>query len=111
MRISILDTGNQRHLIVEGKLVAPWDAELKTACEAARSGLEGRELVIEVKDLIAISQAGENVLLELMNQGVKFRCSGTFTKYVLRQLARRTKTLQDASTLMSCTNRFLGAPF
>ena len=70
-RISSLDTRNQRWLIVEGKLVAPWDAELETACKAARSGLEGRELVIEVKNLIAISQAGENVLLELMNQGAR----------------------------------------
>jgi len=100
LRISSLDTRNQRRLIVEGKLVAPWDTELKTACEAARSGLEGRELVIEVKNLISISQAGENVLLELMNQGVKFRCCGIFTKHVLRQLARRSKTLQNASTLM-----------
>lgn len=100
LRISRLDTRNQRRLIVEGKLVAPWDAELKTACEAARSGLEDRELVIEVKNLISISQAGENVLLELMNQGVKFRCCGIFTKYVLRQLARRSKTLRNASTLM-----------
>lgn len=99
-RISSLDTRNQRWLIVEGKLVAPWDAELETACKAARSGLEGRELVIEVKNLIAISQAGENVLLELMNQGVELRCCGIFTKYVLRQLARRRNTLQAASTLM-----------
>lgn len=99
-RISSLDTRNQRRLIVEGKLVAPWDAELRTACEAARRGLDGRELVIEVKNLIAISQAGENVLLELMNRGVKFRCCGIFTKYVVRQLARRSKALQDASPVL-----------
>jgi len=98
--ISSLDTRNQRRLVMEGKLVAHWDNELKVACEAARTGLEGRELVIEVKNLIAISQADENVMLELMRQGVKFRCCGIFTKYVLRQLARINKTLQDASTLM-----------
>ena len=49
----------------------------------------GREPVIEVRNLTAISQEGENVLLELMKRGVKIHCSGVFTKQVLRQLARR----------------------
>ena len=42
----------------------------------------GRDLVIEVKNLIDFSQAGENVLLELMNRGVRIRCCGIFTKFV-----------------------------
>jgi hypothetical protein len=92
LRISKIDSDNGCRFVVEGKLITPWTAELKNACEAARIGLDGRELVIDVRNLIAISQEGENLLLDLMNQGAKFRCSGVFTKHVFRQLARRLRT-------------------
>jgi hypothetical protein len=89
LRISLIDNARQRRLIVEGKLIAPWAAELKSACEKARADLRGRELVIEIKHLTTISQEGENVILELINGGIRFRCDGVFTKHVVKELARR----------------------
>ena len=89
LKISIVEGHTQRRLIVEGKLVGPWAAELKSACEKARADLHPRELVLDMKHLTAISQEGENVLLELLNDGIKFRCWGVFTKHVLKQLNRR----------------------
>jgi hypothetical protein len=91
LKISVIDGRRQRRLILEGKLIVPWTAELKTACDRARADLDGREFVVEVKQLTAISQEGENLLLELMNDGVKFRSDGVFTKHILRQLARRKR--------------------
>ena len=97
LKISILDWRNQRRLILEGSLVTPWVVELTTACAEARADLGGRELIVELKNLTAISQAGENVLLKLLNEGVKFRCHGVFTKLILKQLVRRARTnLQEA---------------
>lgn len=90
-KISIIENRGQRRLVLEGRLIAPWATELKTACEKARADLQGRELMVDVKNLTAINQEGENVLLELMNQGVKFHCCGVFTKQVLRQLSRRMR--------------------
>ena len=77
-------------MIVEGKLVGPWVAELRGESEKATTDLFGRKFVIEMRHVTAISQEGENVLCELMKKGVKFRCSGVFTKQVLKQVARRT---------------------
>jgi anti-anti-sigma regulatory factor len=74
--------------VVEGKLVAPWSDELKAACQRARSGLDGRELVIDLKNLTTISHQGENLLLELMKQGVRFRGCGVYTNEILKQVAR-----------------------
>ena len=91
LKISILDTPNQRRLMLEGRLIAPWAAELGSAWKAAQADLHGRELVIDLKNLTAISQDGECALLELLSQGVRFRSSGVFTKHVLKQLARRTR--------------------
>lgn len=91
LKISICEGRNQRRLILEGKLIAPWATELRTAYEKAREDLGGRELIVEMNNLTAISQAGENVLLELLEERVKFRCRGVFTKFILRQLVRRAR--------------------
>jgi hypothetical protein len=89
LKISLIDSARQRRLIVEGKLTTPWAAELRNACQEARADLRGRELIIEMKHVTTISQEGENVILELINGGIRFRCSGVFTKHLLKNLTRR----------------------
>jgi anti-anti-sigma regulatory factor len=91
LKISIVEGRKQRRLVVEGKLVAPWSDELKAACERAASGLNGRELVIDLKNVTPISQQGENLLLELMKHGVRCRGCGVFTNQILKQVARRLR--------------------
>ena len=90
LKISLLEGPNECRLVLEGKLITPWAAELKAACETARANLHDRELVVDMKHITIISQEGENVLLQLMKQGVKFRCRDVFTKLVFKQLSRRT---------------------
>jgi len=90
LKISITDTRAQRRLLVEGRLVAPWVAELRTTWERVRSEGDGRQVVIDIGSVTLISQEGENTLLQLLNDGATFRCcSGVLTKHVLQQLARR----------------------
>jgi len=89
LKISLIDNAKRRRLIVEGKLIAPWAAELRSVGEKARADLRGRELVVEMKHITTISQEGENVILELINGGIKFRCDGVFTKHLLKDLTRR----------------------
>lgn len=91
LKISVIDGRRQRRVVLEGKLVAPWADELKAACDRARQELDGREFVVEVKHLTAINHEGENLLLELMKEGIKLRGHGVFTKQVLKQLARRMR--------------------
>jgi hypothetical protein len=38
-----------------------------------------------------ISEDGQNVLLELMKEGVRFRSSGVFAKHVMKKLARKIR--------------------
>jgi anti-anti-sigma regulatory factor len=91
LKITILDTPARRRLVLEGKLVAPWAAELRKECRGAAAELRGRELVIELRNVTCISEDGQNVLLELMKEGVKFRSSGVFTKHVIKQLAGKIR--------------------
>src|ERR1700693_6295515 len=91
LKISLVDNARQRRVIVEGKLKAPWTAELRNACQEARADLRGRELVIELKHIQTISQEGENVILELINGGIRVRCHGVFTKHVVKELTRHAR--------------------
>jgi len=91
LKISIVEGKKQRRLVVEGKLVAPWSDELKAACERAGLRLDGRELIIDLTNITTISRQGEEMLLELMKQGVKFGGCGVYTSEILKQAARRMR--------------------
>jgi anti-anti-sigma regulatory factor len=90
LRISVVESPRRYRLVVEGKLITPWAAELANACEKARADLHGRELIVDLRGLTAINAEGETVLLQLMNEKVKFRC-GVFMKEVLRRLASTSR--------------------
>jgi hypothetical protein len=88
-KISIIDTQGHRTLVLEGTLVRPWTAEVETAWKSAREQLQGRKLVIDMKNVTLINRDGEETLLRLMEDGAKFSCKDVLTKHVLKQLARR----------------------
>jgi hypothetical protein len=92
LRISTLDTADERRLVVEGTLVNPWVAELRRTSGAAGSSLDGRSLVIDLTNATTIDREGEAAILELMREGAKFCCSGVLTKHVLKQLAGKCHT-------------------
>jgi hypothetical protein len=88
-RISIIDTPSRRTLVVEGNLAGPWVAELGTTWRNAGRELEGRNLIIDLRNLTVISRAGEEAIFDLMKKGAKFTCCGVLTRQVLEQLARK----------------------
>jgi ABC-type transporter Mla MlaB component len=91
-RISTIDTRDERRLVVEGTLVNPWVAELRRSWSAAGSSLDDRKLVIDLTNATKIDSEGEAAILELIQDGAKFCCSGVHTRHVLKQLASRCHT-------------------
>jgi argininosuccinate synthase len=91
LKISVIDSRTELRLVLEGKLIAPWVAELRAAWKSVNAEIGGRVLVIDMGNVAIISQEGENALLELMNAGAKFRCSGVVTKHMIKELRRRSK--------------------
>ena len=88
-RISIADTPSRRTLIVEGTLVGPWVAELVRTWRSASQELDRHKLVIDLKNLTAISREGEDAIFDLMKKGAKFTCGGVLTSHMVKQLARK----------------------
>ena len=90
-KISIVETDGQRRLVLEGKLIRPWTAEVESTWRRAGEQLHGRKLVIDLTNVTLISPDGENILFRLMRDGAKFSCRDVFTKHVLSKLARRCR--------------------
>lgn len=89
LKISVVETPSQRRLILEGRLVSPWTAEVASAWRTASAQLNGRKLIVDLTNVTVISSDGEEALLALMREGAKFSCCGVLTRHVLKQLARR----------------------
>ena len=85
LAISIVESPRRRRLVVVGKLIGPWAAELASSYQKATVDLNGRDLILDLKGVTAVSAEGERILLRLLNAGVKFRC-GIYAKEVLRRL-------------------------
>jgi hypothetical protein len=59
LKISIRDTPSQRRLLVKGKPIAPWAAELRSVWRPATADLHGRQLIIDLRSLTEFSEDGE----------------------------------------------------
>jgi hypothetical protein len=92
LRISVVEGPRRCRLVLEGMLIEPWIAEVIGEYTKAKGHLGGRELVIDITNLSAVSPAGETALLLLLDDNAKFQ-TGVYMKEVLKQLAsnRRSK--------------------
>jgi hypothetical protein len=90
LKITVTEDQRRRRVIVEGKLIAPWTAELTSAYQRARTELQDRELIVDLRGLTAIGPEGEDILMELMREKAKFLC-GVYMKEVLRQLGLKAR--------------------
>jgi hypothetical protein len=89
LKISVIDSRTQRRVVIEGTLVEPWMAELHRSWQAAKEDLQGRKLVLDLKNVTRIGEEGESALFELVKEGASFSSCGVLTKYLLQQLARK----------------------
>jgi len=91
LKISVIESPRQRQMVVEGVLVEPWVAELLSEYTKAKEHLDGRELVIDLTNLCAITTAGEDALLKLIDDHARFQC-GVFAKEVLKKLGSKRRS-------------------
>ena len=63
LKISVVESRNQRRLVLEGKLLAPWVAELRTACQRPERIFKTVQLVIDLKNVTVISRKAKTYCL------------------------------------------------
>jgi hypothetical protein len=89
LKISIVDSGAERRLVLEGALIPPSVIDLRTAWLRACAGKQGRRIVLVFRNITSISAEGEAALWDLMNRGVRFSSGGLPTKHGLQQLVKK----------------------
>ena len=92
LKITTIDTGTQRKLILEGGIIEPWAAELSRSWERACDSLGERKLIVDLTGVTVISRDGTHVLHSMKNHGVEFICRGVYVSHVLRNLKTLCKT-------------------
>ena len=90
LKITTTNNGDQPTLVLEGQLVDPWVTELEKSWAEAQHMIEQGRIRVDLKDVTAISQQGENLLFQMMCEGATFNCCrGVLTRHVVKQLERR----------------------
>jgi hypothetical protein len=89
LKITRVKTERRWRVVLEGELISPWVTELRKEWKEIRS-LEGDlKVIVDLRNVVSMSQEGRDVLFEMMSQGVKFICGGVLNRHVLRELARK----------------------
>ena len=91
MRITIIDTAAEQKWVLQGRLIGPWAAELRSSWKKSHPECNGRECVVDLSDVTFIDGRGESVLERMMKQGAHFIVRGLYATHVIANLETRCK--------------------
>ena len=86
LRITLLDSLEEVTLKLEGSLAGLWVKETETAWRSAKSALAGRPLVVDMKAVDRVDQAGVYLLALLHQQGAQLVASGAAMTELVRSI-------------------------
>ncbi len=87
LRIVSGDGPGQVTLKLEGSLAGPWVAELEHAWRAARPGLNGRSLCVDLTAVDYVDEAGKYLLALLSQTGAHLTAAGTAMTELVHRIA------------------------
>ena len=87
LRIVVGEGSDQVTLKLEGSLAGPWVAELEHAWRAARPGLKGRSLGVNLTAVDYVDEAGKYLLALLSGYGAHLTATGTAMTELVRTIA------------------------
>jgi len=95
LRITITDGPVEQRWILQGRLVAPWVAELETSWKKrSRHGM--RRCVVDLSEVTLIDKRGERALRAMRRAGAEFIACGVYIQHVVEginsQCERKVKT-------------------
>jgi anti-anti-sigma regulatory factor len=85
LRITILETPSEQKWVLQGRLIGPWAAELKSNWDKTHEE-NGRSCVVDVSQVTFIDTSGEKVLRKMMRQGAHFVGCGLYATQVVENL-------------------------
>jgi ABC-type transporter Mla MlaB component len=91
LRITVAETATEQRWTLEGRLVEPWVAELKTNWKNRHRAQNGRTCTVDLSGVTFIDKSGLRLLRTISKEGTRFTAKGIYTKHVLEQLKTNTR--------------------
>lgn len=86
LRITVLDSGAQKMLVVEGKLAGCGAAELQSTWKEVRHVFHGYPILVDLSGATVIDASGKATLLALIGEGALLTAKGLYTQYLIETL-------------------------
>jgi anti-anti-sigma regulatory factor len=71
LKITLHDSADELRMKLEGKLAGLWVGELQQCWRTAASTTQGRNTVVDLRDVDFVDTDGQSVLAEMRRQGVR----------------------------------------
>jgi len=89
-----METRTEQKWTLEGQLVQPWIAELKSTWTKTENARRERKCVVDLTGVTFIDKNGEKVLAELSKEGAELIATGCYTLHVIQNLNRKKSNRQ-----------------
>ncbi len=90
LKITTIKTDRRLRFVLDGEMIAPWVEELYREWRKASGLAKGLPTVVDLRNVLTISDEGKDLLLLMMSRGVRFICGGILNRHVLQQLSRKS---------------------
>jgi hypothetical protein len=91
LKIIVVDSQTQRRLVLRGRMVGSGVDQFQRLWEEGLESRKDREFVIDLREVAAISQHAENILVEVMNRGASVITGAGIAKQVVENLSHRLR--------------------
>jgi len=91
LRITITDGPAEQRWILQGRLAAPWVAELETSWKNSRHRRDTRKCIVDLSDVTLVDDQGEKALWMMRRAGAEFIACGVYTRHVVELIKSQCK--------------------
>lgn len=91
LKITHSDTAAGERWMLCGQLTGPWIVELRSSWKRNHRDLRGAECIVDLTDVTAIDERGEELLRAMKEDGARFVARGVDMKHILHNLDRKGK--------------------
>jgi hypothetical protein len=91
LRITVAETATEQRWTLEGRLIGPWVAELRTNWKNRHRAQNGRTCTVDLSAVTFIDKRGKGLLRAMSKEGPQFVATGRYSNRVLDQLKSNDK--------------------
>ncbi len=91
LRITVVDSGGEQRLMVEGNLAEPCVSELECVWKQARKACRSGEVLIDLSGMTSIDLKGEAALVGMISDGARVTSKGVYNQHLVKELKDRTR--------------------